>query len=94
MKSKIILYHTSWCAPCNELIKNGWRQFKNIVINSNLFDILDVHEINCEFYQDDIEIKNIQKYPTMRLYIDNYVYELCGNKTEYEILNFVNQYLV
>lgn len=93
MKSHIILYHTSWCVPCNELLNNGWRKFKNIVNNSYLADLLEVQEINCEMYPNDTDVMSVQRYPTIRLYLDGQAYELCGNKTEYEIVNFVEQYI-
>lgn len=93
MKAQIILYHTSWCAPCNELLNNGWKKLKNIVNNSYLIDLLEIREINCELYPNDIEVISVRRYPTIRFYIDGHVYELCGNKTEYEILEFVEQYI-
>lgn len=93
MQGQIILYHTSWCVPCKELLNNGWRKFKNIVNNSYLIDLLKIDEINCELYPNDVEVMSVQRYPTIRLYINGHVYELCGNTTEYDILKFVEQYL-
>ena len=90
MRAQIILYHTSWCAPCNELIMAGK---KNIVNKSYLIDLLEIREINCKLYPNDVKVINVRRYPTIRFYIDGHVYELCGNKTEYEILEFVKQFI-
>ena len=80
-KNTLKLYYTSWCPHCHSFLPT-WNILQKKTDNINF------EKICC----DKTQYPGIDAYPTIVLSTDNNNFVYHGNRTEDDILNFINKH--
>jgi protein disulfide isomerase len=82
----LVQFHAKWCAHCRKFIPT-YEEISQTLASS--YPEISIAAVDVDESPDLADLYEITQYPTLKLFINNKIIDYIGNRSEFEIINWV-----